>query len=400
MVHDDLQEVIAVQEIFKKKLNDWHTELTDEEERISSENWCEERTEEINRFVENTQASFVIAAKNNIEEQLESQSQLTRTTKSTTSKRSTNSRIKERERDAELQAKLTTLSPKQHLQNEIEKVNLQEQLAIIQAKEKLYEEELRNSRGHSDVQHDHTPWEPRLPTPSMLKPEPLPFLDADPFVDPFVPDMHYQDMKKTLPKEEIKTATSLDREPLLQFLDKQNELTEILAKQHQQSLLPRVQLSSFSNNPLDFDTFMRNFQSQVESKTDSSQVCLQYLEQCLQGEAKELIKGCIYKDPKLGYPEAKRLLTERYGDPYKVSTSYIKTINDWPLLKSGDDAALQRLSIFLIQCVSAMESLSYLHILDHPNNLQMLVKKLPYNLQERWRRHIVKSRQSGINTVP
>lgn len=300
MVHDDLQEVIAVQEIFKKKLNDWHTELTDEEERISSENWCEERTEEINRFVENTQASFVIAAKNNIEEQLESQSQLTRTTKSTTSKRSTNSRIKERERDAELQAKLTTLSPKQHLQNEIEKVNLQEQLAIIQAKEKLYEEELRNSRGHSDVQHDHTPWEPRLPTPSMLKPEPLPFLDADPFVDPFVPDMHYQDMKKTLPKEEIKTATSLDREPLLQFLDKQNELTEILAKQHQQSLLPRVQLSSFSNNPLDFDTFMRNFQSQVESKTDSSQVCLQYLEQCLQGEAKELIKGCIYKDPKLG----------------------------------------------------------------------------------------------------
>ncbi|KAK3700746.1 hypothetical protein QZH41_001902 [Actinostola sp. cb2023] len=185
----------------------------------------------------------------------------------------------------------------------------------------------------------------------------------------------------------------LHKEPILQFLEKQNQLTEILAQQHQQSLLPRLHLSKFTNDPLDFNTFMRGFQSQVEARTQSSEVCLQYLEQYLEGEAKDLIKGCLHKNPDLGYREAKDLLKAKYGDPYRVSNGYITKVNDWPILKPGDDSALECLSNFLTQCVSAMESLSYLSILDHPQNLQTLVKKLPIYLQDRWRRQAIRMRK-------
>jgi hypothetical protein len=42
-----------------------------------------------------------------------------------------------------------------------------------------------------------------------------------------------------------------------------------------------------------------------------------------------------------------------------------------------------------------MESLSYLVTLDHPNNLQCLVKKLPF--YQRWRREVTKLREKGKN---
>jgi len=74
------------------------------------------------------------------------------------------------------------------------------------------------------------------------------------------------------------------------------------------------------------------------------------LEQYLQGEPKELIKGCLHLDRNSGYIEAKKLLKEKYGDPYKISNAYIKKINEWPHIRSGDELALDRLSIFLGQC--------------------------------------------------
>ena len=113
---------------------------------------------------------------------------------------------------------------------------------------------------------------------------------------------------------------------------------------------------------------------------------MQYLQQYLDGEPKDLIKGCHYMEPDAGYVEAMKLLNEKYGDPYKVSNAYLKKVNDWPTLRPGDDNALEKLAIFLTQCLSAMESLSYLVTLDHPNNLQCLVKKLPFYQQECWRR--------------
>ena len=67
-------------------------------------------------------------------------------------------------------------------------------------------------------------------------------------------------------------------------------------------------------------------------------------------------------EPSSGYIESKKLLEEKYGDPYKVSNAYLSKVTNWPILKSGDDAALDKFATFLTQCQNAMESLSYLVI--------------------------------------
>lgn len=40
-----------------------------------------------------------------------------------------------------------------------------------------------------------------------------------------------------------------------------------------------------------------------------------------------------------GYPEAKRVSKEKYGDKYKVSNVYIK-VAEWPAIKPDVDVAL------------------------------------------------------------
>ena len=52
----------------------------------------------------------------------------------------------------------------------------------------------------------------------------------------------------------------------------------------------------FTGDPLEYSTFTRSFESQVEARVSENDVRLQYLEQYLQEELKELIKGCLHLD--------------------------------------------------------------------------------------------------------
>ena len=119
--------------------------------------------------------------------------------------------------------------------------------------------------------------------------------------------------------------------------------------------------------------FVRSFESQIESKMKSSDVFLRYLEQYLEGEPRESIKGCLHLDKLNGYLEAKKLLSEKYGESYKISIAYIKKINEWPCIRPGYDLAFNRFSSFIVQCQSAMNSLPFLTILSHPHNMQSMV---------------------------
>ena len=57
----------------------------------------------------------------------------------------------------------------------------------------------------------------------------------------------------------------------------------------------------------------------------------------------------------------------------------------WPPLKSMDVDILDDFSILMRSCKNAMETLGALSEVNHPKNLQEIVSKLPYQLQERWR---------------
>ena len=158
--------------------------------------------------------------------------------------------------------------------------------------------------------------------------------------------------------------------------------------------LPQPEVPKFTGDPLDYKPFMMVFRARIESKTHVVD-CLYYLNQYLQGEPKELISGCLYADPIEGYFEAKRLLDQEYGDPYRIATAYTNKVLSWPVLKSDDATGLKEFSFFLKKCKTAMKSLSYMTALDHPSNMQIVIKKLPFTLQNRWQDRVADFRKTG-----
>ena len=115
-----------------------------------------------------------------------------------------------------------------------------------------------------------------------------------------------------------------------EVLQQRNRLTELLAEQQQQSYLPSLTLTKFSDDPLEYFTFVRSFESQIEINVSANDVRLQYLEQYPHVEPKDLIQGCLHLDKDIGSLEPKGLLKEKYGNSYKISNAYLKKINEWP----------------------------------------------------------------------
>ena len=157
--------------------------------------------------------------------------------------------------------------------------------------------------------------------------------------------------------------------------------------------LPQPEVAKFSGDLMLYKTFMNAFDTRVASRTSSSADKLYYLEQHLVGEPKELISGCLHMDPGLGYIESRTLLDKEYGDPYKLSLTLLKEINGWSVLKQDDNVGIKHFSLFLIKCNNAMQSLSYLHVLNNPSNMLCIVHKLPFYLQNKWRERASKARR-------
>ncbi|KAK0132995.1 hypothetical protein N1851_031641 [Merluccius polli] len=90
-------------------------------------------------------------------------------------------------------------------------------------------------------------------------------------------------------------------------------------------------------------------------------------------------------DSEQGYPEAKRLLKERFGDKYKISMAYLDKALNWPIIKSEDSRALESYALFLTSCSNAMADLEYLDEMENAANMRTIIAKLPYRLRERFR---------------
>ena len=383
--------------------------------------WYEEQNRRINDFTERIKL-WISMAKGKIEETIERSSVCSRVSKtSTRSKASSKSsvasgRAKERAKAAELMAKAAMLEERQALEHKAERLRLEEELAVAQARERAYAEMEREENGehvlgahyrepamlippsHSLSADGMPEFKPLLTTVTSTRTVPSHAADAHttgrasglPSLQSLPRPVQYTMLNPSAPefslKSQLDSRQNVSSGSFQEVLNKQNQLTEMIVEQHQQSLLPPLTISKFTGDHLEYDTFIRSFESQIESKLKSNDVRLRYLDQYLDGEPKELIKGCLHLGNTHGFPEAKKLLREKYGDPYKVSNAYIKKISEWPCIKPGEELALDRFSTFLIQCRSAMSTLTYLCILDHPHNMQSMVKKLPFHLQDRWRR--------------
>ncbi len=166
-VQHELETLISLHSDLDEAYKNWQKELSDEQEKVEALKWYEEQRARVIEF-QQTITQWLTEAKRNLEEQLDKQyfkPLSTSSSKSSHSKSSSaSSKLKERLKVAELRAKAATLERKQRLENETEKLKLEEELAMAEAREQIYsrlEDEQTadnmNSYYHENVNSKSTP---------------------------------------------------------------------------------------------------------------------------------------------------------------------------------------------------------------------------------------------------
>ena len=170
---------------------------------------------------------------------------------------------------------------------------------------------------------------------------------------------------------------------VVQLVREQGNLTRLLLEQHTRSLLPQRSIMAFGGDPLQYVSFTRAFEHEIEGKLSNETDKLFYLDQYTINEPNKLVKRGFHKPD--GYSKAKEMLKKKYGDRYQIAETYVKKAVEWPVVKADDASALSSLSLFLIECCNVLNDLNYISELDNTQNIKTILLKLPFRLRDRWR---------------
>lgn len=167
-----------------------------------------------------------------------------------------------------------------------------------------------------------------------------------------------------------------------------SSLADILT--NKEDKLPLKEPDVFKGDVFEYPEWISSIVTQVECKYPKATDRLYYLGKYTSGEAKMCIKSLLSLNTEEAYIKAKKLLSSRYGNKLILANSYRERIEKWLTMKTGDGKALREFSDFLLQCETAMSTLSQLKVLDDADEHQKIIKKLPKHIQEKWMTYIDK----------
>jgi len=149
-------------------------------------------------------------------------------------------------------------------------------------------------------------------------------------------------------------------------------------------MLPKPELFTFDGNHLHYWMFIRNFERNIEGKTSDESEKLNYLLQYCTGKAKEVVRNCVVMEPSLGYVTARKLLQERFGEPYAIASAHIEQVSKGPPLRASDREGLLNFADKLKDCELTLRSIGYLDDLNSADNLRKIAERFPFHLRARW----------------
>ena len=165
------------------------------------------------------------------------------------------------------------------------------------------------------------------------------------------------------------------------------DLIKTLIPCNLKGLMPSQELFKFSGNEDQYFLFINTFDSVIASKITSDRDKLQYLSQYTVGRPNDVVTACLHLEPEVGYKRAREILTKRYGNPERIATAYIEKILNWKVIGRDDIEGLDELSIALDNCRNAVSETPFgVAELNNPKTLRRVLQKLPFNLQEKFRR--------------
>ena len=109
-----------------------------------------------------------------------------------------------------------------------------------------------------------------------------------------------------------------------------------------------------------------------------------YLKQYLSGKALSAVSSFFLTNTKKAYEKARKLLDQRFGDPYLLCREIQTTLRAWPKINSRDSEGLRDFADFLAKCLTLKEEVCSLDRLDDIGEILELTQKLPDWLSNKW----------------
>ena len=156
--------------------------------------------------------------------------------------------------------------------------------------------------------------------------------------------------------------------------------------------LPKVELKSFSGNPLDYHAFIRSFMVNVDKVCDDADSKLTRLLSYVEGPAYEAIKGHQIVGGKIGYESALAKLRELYGDKFRITESIIKGLRSSRKVHSPRD--IQAFGFELVNARDILKDINMLHEVDTQVVIFDIVSRLPFFVQNRWSKEELKHKRA------
>ncbi|CAG2254244.1 unnamed protein product [Mytilus edulis] len=146
--------------------------------------------------------------------------------------------------------------------------------------------------------------------------------------------------------------------------------------------LPKPELLTFDGKPINYTKFIKNFETNVESRVGDDQMRLSYLIQYCKDEAKSSIEDCVLLEPTDGYKRARSILYSRYGRSHIIARSYIEKLVYGTQINAQDLDSLSQLSLDMQKCEITLSQLGFISDIDNSDNLRKIVKRLPMHFTQ------------------
>ena len=95
-----------------------------------------------------------------------------------------------------------------------------------------------------------------------------------------------------------------------------------------------------------------------------------------------MIKHCVQQPAAVGYDNTKKLLQQKYGNPYSIMSMYRKEIKVWPQLMSGDGGSFQKFYNFFCK-ITFNNLIFYIFLIQLPDNRNQVAKRM-HHLKRRF----------------
>ena len=187
-------------------------------------------------------------------------------------------------------------------------------------------------------------------------------------------------------------------EPADTMMSLTKEISDTLARQRQPSHEPDI----FAGDPILFRPWRLSFETMVNQAETPATQKLAFLTKYTKGEVKQLVDRFRHRyvtEPELAYKEAWKELEYRFGNKSQITAKILHQLSSFPKVRPDERHKLQEFADLCVDTAAQMNDLHGLGVLNYPHNLQPILEKLPTYIHNSWRKKVT-SYKADHDTYP